>query len=75
MTTNKTKEIYILESPIGIVKILKGITALRMFKEFPKLKSDYWNGHIWSPSYYVGTVGSVTKDTIRKYIAENSSTD
>jgi putative transposase len=63
------------ESPTGIVKILKGITALRLFKEFPKLKQDYWNGHIWSPSYYIGTVGSVTKEAIRKYIAENSSTE
>ena len=61
------------ESPTGIVKILKGVTALRLFKQFPKLKQEYWNGHIWSSGYYVGTAGSVTKDSIKKYIEENSS--
>jgi putative transposase len=61
------------DSPTGIIKILKGVTGLRLFKEFPQLKKEYWGGHIWSSSYYIGTVGSVTKDAIRKYIAENSS--
>ncbi len=61
------------ESPMGIIKVLKGVTGLRLFREFPELKKKYWGGHIWSSSYYVGTVGSVTKETIKKYIQENSS--
>jgi putative transposase len=27
--------------------------------------------HLWSPSYYVGTAGDVSADTIRKYIERN----
>ncbi len=62
------------DSPTGIVKVLKGVTALRLFKKHPELKGEYWGGHIWSPSYYVGTAGHVSAETIRKYI-ENQKTD
>lgn len=58
------------ESPTGIVKILKGVTGLRLFKKHPELKSECWGGHIWSPSYYVGTAGTVSAETIRNYIQE-----
>ena len=27
-------------------------------------------GSIWSPSYYVGTAGNVSSDTIQRYIQE-----
>ncbi|MCL1597519.1 transposase, partial [Parasutterella secunda] len=27
-----------------------------------------WGGHLWSPSYYVGTAGNVSSETIQKYI-------
>lgn len=62
------------DSPTGIVKVLKGVTALRLFKKCPELKKEYWGGHIWSPSYYVGTEGHVSAETIQKYI-ENQKTD
>lgn len=62
------------DSPMGIVKVLKGVTALRLFKKHPELKREYWNGHLWSPSYYVGTAGHVSAEAIRKYI-ENQRTD
>ena len=66
------------ESPTAIVKILKGVSGLRLFKKYPELKKTLWNGHVWSPSYYVGTAGKVTSETVRRYIEEqerNSSTD
>ena len=56
------------ESPVGIVKVLKGVTGLRLFKKYPKLKKEYWGGHIWSPSYYIGTAGQVSAETIRNYL-------
>ncbi|MBU0532322.1 IS200/IS605 family transposase [Candidatus Micrarchaeota archaeon] len=65
------------DSPTAIVKILKGVSALQLFKRFPELKQELWNGHIWSPSYYVGTAGKVSADTIERHIREqerNSST-
>ena len=50
------------------VKLLKGITARRLFQQFPSLKKRLWGGHLWSPSYYVGTAGNVSAQTIRRYI-------
>jgi putative transposase len=61
------------ESPIGIIKVLKGTSAIQLFKKFSKLKKDLRKGHIWSPSYYVGTAGTVTAETIQKYIQEQES--
>ena len=51
-----------------VVKILKGSVARKLFLEFPELKKQLWGGHVWSPSYYVGTAGNVSAETIRRYI-------
>lgn len=51
-----------------MIKKFKGITGKWLFKEFPELKNQFWGGHIWSPSYYVGSVGQTTEDVIKKYI-------
>ena len=50
------------------IKILKGSTARKLFVKFPELKKQLWRGHLWSPSYYVGTAGNVSSETIQKYI-------
>ena len=49
------------------VKVLKGTTARKLFARFPALKKRLWGGHLWSPSYYVGTAGNVSAETIRKW--------
>ncbi len=51
-------------APMFIVKVLKGTTAIRAMKEHRFAK------RFWSPSYYVGTAGTVTEQTIQKYIQE-----
>jgi len=58
------------ESPTGIIKVLKGTSAIQIFRQFKELRKGLRKGHIWSPSYYVGTAGTVTEETIRKYIQE-----
>jgi len=50
------------------VKILKGTTARKLFVKFPELKKQLWGGSLWSPSYYVGTAGNVSAETIQQYI-------
>jgi putative transposase len=55
-------------SPANIVKIFKGITAKKLFETHPEIKNQLWNGHLWNPSYYVGTCGDTTKDVIQMYI-------
>ena len=52
------------------VKILKGTTARKLFLQFPEIKKELWGGHLWAPSYYVGTAGNVSAQTIQRYIEE-----
>ena len=52
-----------------IVKNIKGYTARIFFKKHPEIKNNsFWGGKLWSPSYYVGTVGNMSKETVQKYI-------
>lgn len=61
-------------SPTEIVKIIKSITANRVFKQFPKLESKrFWGSGLWSKGYFVGTAGTVTSETIRRYIDEQKT--
>ena len=55
-------------APSSIVKYLKGITARKLFTEFPSIKKKLWGGHLWNPSYYIGTVGNMSKDVVLRYI-------
>ena len=68
------------QSPLEIVKKLKGISARLIFKKYPKFqKNEFWGKHLWSGGYYVGTAGIVTAESIQKYILAqtkaNSSDD
>ncbi|MFB5673822.1 IS200/IS605 family transposase [Paenibacillus terreus] len=54
----------------NMVKVLKGISARLLFKEFPQLKKKLWGGHLWNPSYFVATVSEHTEEQIRKYIQD-----
>ena len=48
--------------------ILKGKTAIQMFKSFPSLKkAPYWGNHFWARGYFVSTVG-IDEDKIRRYV-------
>lgn len=53
-----------------MIKVLKGISARLLFKEFPHLKNKLWGGHLWNPSYFVATVSENTEEQIRRYIQE-----
>lgn len=60
-------------SPALIAKVLKGASARRLFTMFPHLRRQLWGGHLWNPSYYVGTAGHVSAETIKRYIEEQKS--
>lgn len=52
-----------------IVKNLKGSSARIFLSKHPEIKnSKFWGNKLWSPSYYVGTVGNMSKETVRQYI-------
>ncbi|MGC2571365.1 MAG: IS200/IS605 family transposase [Candidatus Nitrosopolaris sp.] len=61
------------DSPTNIVKVFKGVTGLRMSRKFPDLEYKLWRGVMWSPSYYVGTAGHVSAETIERYIREQQT--
>lgn len=52
----------------NMMKALKGVSARLLFKEQPSLKKSLWDGHLWSPSYFVATVSENTEEQIREYI-------
>ena len=51
-----------------IFRLVKSITASQLFEKYPEIKKELWGGHLWSPSYYVGTAGNVSAETIQRYI-------
>lgn len=55
-------------APSKIVQYLKGRSSRLIQDEFPELKKRYWGQHLWSRGYFCGTVGSVTEETIKRYI-------
>ena len=51
-----------------LVGVLKGRTAIRVFKHFPYLKQKpYWGNHFWARGYCVDTVG-LDAEMIRRYV-------
>lgn len=54
-----------------IVKCLKGTSSFRLFRLHPELKKFYWkkeDRHIWSPSYFVESIGTTNVGAVAKYI-------
>lgn len=58
-------------SVTNIMRWLKGISAWQLFRECPELQTSYWkkqDRHLWSPSYYVESIGAVNEQAVAKYI-------
>jgi putative transposase len=58
-----------------IIKVLKGISARKLFMQHPELKKRLWGGHLWNPSYFVGTISEHTDAQVRQYIADQKLDD
>lgn len=51
-----------------LMGILKGKTAIKIFKSYPQLKKKpNWGNHFWSRGYCVDTIG-LDEEKIRKYV-------
>lgn len=55
-------------APSLIINTLKGITARQVFKQYPEVKKQVWGGAFWARSYYIGTVGDMTEEIVKKYL-------
>lgn len=61
-------------APTDLIRTIKSVSAVELFKRYPKLKRFYGRcGSLWSKGYFVSTVGKVSADTIKKYIEEQKS--
>lgn len=57
-----------------MVKVLKGISARKIFLKFPSLKTKLRVSHLWNPSYFVVTHSENLENQIRGYV-ESQTTD
>lgn len=52
-----------------VVNILKSLTAIQLFREFPELRARMVGGKLWEEGYFARTVGSgVDASVVRRYI-------
>ena len=57
-------------SPAWIANVLKGYTSRMLRLKFPFLKRKCGKDKLWTSAYYVGTAGTVSSETIIRYITE-----
>lgn len=55
-------------APSSIVKSFKGAAAREWFKLHPEDKQKLYKGHLWSPSFFMRTVGVVSRETVMEYV-------
>ena len=50
-----------------VFRIVKSITARKLFEKYPEIKKELWGGQFWSDGGFVGTVGEgINAEIIRK---------
>ena len=63
-------------APSDVIRTLKSISAIKMFREFSELKKFYARcGQLWGRGTFVSTIGHVSEETVRQYIDEQKSKD
>ena len=58
-------------SVTNIMRWLKEISARQLFRKCPELQTSYrkkQDRHLWSPSYYVESIGTVNEQAVARYI-------
>ena len=59
-----------------VIRLIKSITAQRVFKEIPKIKESLWGGEFWTDGYYIATIsGRGNKKVIEEYIRNQGRKD
>ena len=57
-----------------LINNLKSATSKKTRGHFPEqVAKFYWKPHFWHRAYYVGSVGLVSLETIRRYIEQQST--
>ena len=56
-------------APRKMMQYLKGRSSKMLQEEFNELRKRYWGQHLWAAGYFIRTVGTVTEEMIKEYIA------
>lgn len=56
-------------APSKLVQYLKGRSSRLLQEQFSELQKRYWGQHLWARGYFCATVGNVTEEIVRNYIA------
>ena len=59
----------------SLVNSLKGASSRVLRKRHPDLVRRYWNGVLWSPSYFAASCGGAPISIIRQYIEQQNTPD
>lgn len=52
-----------------LVNALKGVSSRHMRKHYNlELAGKLWGDHLWSPSYFAGSVGGASLEVVKQYI-------
>ena len=51
-----------------LVNSLKGASSRRLRNARPDVQGRYWNGKLWSPSYFAAFCGGAPVSIVRQYI-------
>ncbi|WP_294078653.1 IS200/IS605 family transposase [Thiolapillus sp.] len=58
-----------------LINSLKGVSSRRLRKRYPQIKT-HWigkKGHLWSPSYFAGSVGGAPIEVLKRYIEQQQT--
>lgn len=55
-------------APSSIVKSFKGAAAREWFRFHPEDKKKLYKGHLWSPTFFMQTVGIVSREIVMEYV-------
>jgi len=56
-----------------LVNSLKGVSARRLRQERPDIAKRYWNGGLWSASYFAASCGGAPIEVLRQYIEQQQA--
>ena len=55
-------------TPSSVVKSFKGVSARLWFQQHPETRKLLWKGHLWSGSFFMSTLGNMSKEIVEQYI-------
>lgn len=56
-----------------LVNSLKGVSSRLLRKKFHTVRTCYWKGVLWSPSYFASSCGGAPIEVLKQYIREQQT--